>query len=60
MSTLKQIRKSRRIKAVNMAKDLGITRQYLYLIENKAIPVNYEIRHKIAVYLDCKPINIDW
>lgn len=60
MYTVKQIRKAKRIKANEMAKDLNITRQRLYLIENKAVSISAELKHKIAVYLGYKPIEISW
>ena len=43
-----------------MARDLNITRQRLYLIENKAISISAELKHKIAVYLGFKSIDINW
>ena len=60
MYSVKDIRKAKRIKAIEMARDLNITRQRLYLIENKAISISAELKHKIAVYLDFKPIDIKW
>ena len=58
--SVKDIRKAKRIKASEMARDLNITRQRLYLIENKAISISAELKHKIAVYLGFKPIDINW
>ena len=58
--SVKDIRKAKRIKANEMARDLNITRQRLYLIENKAISISAELKHKIAVYLGFKPIDIKW
>lgn len=60
MYSVKDIRKAKRIKANEMARDLNITRQRLYLIENKAISISAELKHKIAVYLGFKPIDINW
>lgn len=60
MYSVKDIRKAKRIKAGEMARDLNITRQRLYLIENKAISISAELKHKIAVYLGFKPIDINW
>ena len=60
MYSVKDIRKAKRIKASEMARDLNITRQRLYLIENKAISISAELKHKIAVYLGFKPIDINW
>ena len=60
MYSVKDIRKAKRIKASEMARDLHITRQRLYLIENKAIFISAELKHKIAVYLGFKPIDINW
>ena len=59
MYSVKDIRKAKRIKASEMARDLNITRQRLYLIENKAISISAELKHKIAVYLGFKPIDIN-
>ena len=60
MYSVKDIRKAKRIKASEMARDLNITRQRLYLIENKAISISAELKYKIAVYLGFKPIDIKW
>ena len=60
MYSVKDIRKAKRIKASEMARDLNITRQRLYLIENKAISISAELKHTIAVYLGFKPIDIKW
>ena len=60
MYSVKDIRKAKRIKASEMARDLNITRQRLYLIENKAISISAELKHKIAVYLGFKQIDIKW
>ena len=60
MYSVKDTRKAKRIKASEMARDLNITRQRLYLIENKAVSISAELKHKIAVYLGFKPIDINW
>ena len=54
------LKAQKRIKSNDMAKDLGMTRQYLYLIENKVIRVSPELRAKISKYLGVKPSEVDW
>lgn len=58
------IKAQKRIKSKDMAKDLKMSRQYLWLIENKKVPVRAGLRAglraKISKYLDVVPILIDW
>lgn len=58
--SLKMIKAQKRIKSVDMARDLGMTKQYFYLIENKVIRVSTELKAKISAYLGVKPAEIDW
>lgn len=58
--SIKMLKAQKRIKSNDMAKDLGMTRQYLYLIENKVIRVSPELREKISNYLGVKPSEVDW
>lgn len=60
VSSLKMIKAQKRIKSVDMAKDLGMTKQYFYLIENKVIRVSPELKKKICDYLGVKPSVVDW
>ena len=59
-SSLKMVKAKKRIKSNTMAKDLGMSRQYLWLIENKKVPVRAGLRVKISKYLGVVPILIDW
>ena len=54
------LKAQKRIKSNDMAKDLGMSRQYLWLIENKKVPVRAGLRAKISKYLGVVPILIDW
>lgn len=54
------VKAKKRIKSNTMAKDLGMSRQYLWLIENKKVPVRAGLRVKISKYLGVVPILIDW
>lgn len=58
--SLKMIKAQKRIKSVDMASDLGMTRQYLYLIENKGISVSPNLQEKICKYLGVLPKEVDW
>ena len=61
MYSVKDIRKAKRIKASEMARDLNITRQRLYLIENKAISISAELKtekeYQEEIWKEIKEIN---
>lgn len=59
-SSVKMIKAQKHIKSVDMARDLGISKQYLYLIENKVIRISPEWKAKISNYLGVSPSKIDW
>jgi putative transcriptional regulator len=51
-NSLKQLRKTRNIKQVDLAESLGVTNDYLSLIERGARTPGFKLAKKIADYFD--------